>query len=166
MSFSMHTHARTHAHAHNRLMALCLGLSGWASTNLDFTEARDSEWQWHQLGHMQVCTSLRTDNHAITPPYRPDALPATQPTASKHWRPCWQQSQQILYIIIFLVYHLFPYRSWEGNQEHHIHTYCKLLDDICMHMHICITSYCMISYRALLITYFNSLYSAMHKTIW
>ena len=26
------------------------------NTNLDFTEARDSEWQWHQLGHMQVCT--------------------------------------------------------------------------------------------------------------
>jgi len=57
-------------------------------TNLDFTEARDSEWQWHQLGHMQVCTSLQTDNHANTPPlsfYRPDALPAAQPTASKHW---------------------------------------------------------------------------------
>jgi len=57
-------------------------------TNLDFTEARDSEWQWHQLGHMQVCTSLLTDNHASTPPlsffYRPDALPAAQPTASKH----------------------------------------------------------------------------------
>jgi len=35
-------------------------------TNLDFTEARDSEWQWHQLGHMQVCTSLQTDNHADT----------------------------------------------------------------------------------------------------
>jgi len=25
---------------------------------LDFTEARDSDWQWHQLGHMQICTSL------------------------------------------------------------------------------------------------------------
>jgi len=25
-------------------------------TNLDFTEARDSEWQWHQLGHMQSVT--------------------------------------------------------------------------------------------------------------
>jgi len=37
-------------------------------TNLDFTEARHSEWQWHQLGHMQVCTSLQTDNHASTPP--------------------------------------------------------------------------------------------------
>jgi len=36
-------------------------------TNLDFTEARDSEWQWHQLHHMQVCTSLQTDNHASTP---------------------------------------------------------------------------------------------------
>ena len=37
-------------------------------TNLDFTEAIDSDWQWHQLGHMQVCTSLQTDNHASTPP--------------------------------------------------------------------------------------------------
>jgi len=37
-------------------------------TNLDVTEARDSGWQWHQLGHMQVCTSLQTDNHASTPP--------------------------------------------------------------------------------------------------
>jgi len=37
-------------------------------TNLDFTEARDSEWQWHRLGHMQVCTSLQTDNYTSTPP--------------------------------------------------------------------------------------------------
>ena len=53
-------------------------------TSLDFTEARDSEGQWHQLGCMQVCTSLQTDNHASTPPlsfYRPDAFPAAQPTA-------------------------------------------------------------------------------------
>jgi len=37
-------------------------------TDLDFTEARDSGWQWHQLGHMQVCILLQTDNHANTPP--------------------------------------------------------------------------------------------------
>ena len=37
-------------------------------THLDFTEARDSEWQLHQLGHMQVCILLQTDNHASTPP--------------------------------------------------------------------------------------------------
>jgi len=46
-------------------------------TNLDFTEARDSEWQWNPLCHMQVCTSLQTDNHASTPPLsfdRADAL--------------------------------------------------------------------------------------------
>jgi len=37
-------------------------------TNVDFSEARDSEWQWHQLGHMQICTLLQTYNHASTPP--------------------------------------------------------------------------------------------------
>ena len=38
---------------------------------------------------MQICTLTQTDNHASIPPlsfYRPDALPATKPTASKHWR--------------------------------------------------------------------------------
>ena len=39
-------------------------------------------WQWHQLDHMQIiCTLLRTDNDASTPPlsfYRPDALPDTK----------------------------------------------------------------------------------------
>jgi len=28
----------------------------------------DSEWQWHQLGHMQVCTLLQTDNMPFLPP--------------------------------------------------------------------------------------------------
>ena len=56
-------------------MALCVGLPGWAGTrevktNLDFTEAGDSEWQWHQLGRMQVCTLLQTDNHASMPPLK------------------------------------------------------------------------------------------------
>jgi len=31
-------------------------------TSLDFTEARDSEWQWHLLSHMQVYTLFHTDN--------------------------------------------------------------------------------------------------------
>jgi len=55
-------------------------------TNLDFTEARDSEWQWqwHQLGHMQVCTSLQTDNHASTPPlgFSQAGCPSRRPTNS------------------------------------------------------------------------------------
>ena len=53
-------------------------------TNLDFTGARDSEWQWHQLGHMQVCTSLQTDNHASTPPlsFSQARCPSCRPTNS------------------------------------------------------------------------------------
>jgi len=53
-------------------------------TNLDFTEARDSEWQWHHLGHMQVCTSLQTDNHTSTPPlsFLQAGCPSCRPTSS------------------------------------------------------------------------------------
>jgi len=53
-------------------------------TNLDFTEARDSEWQWHTLGHMQVCTSLQSDNHASTPPlsFLQAGCPSCRPTNS------------------------------------------------------------------------------------
>ena len=55
-----------------------------SKTNLDFTEARDIEWQWHQLGHMQVCTSLQTDNHASTPPlsFLQAGCPSCRPTNS------------------------------------------------------------------------------------
>jgi len=54
-------------------------------TNLDFTEARDSEWQWHQLGHMQtICISLQTDNHTSTPPlsFLQAGCPSCHPTNS------------------------------------------------------------------------------------
>jgi len=79
----------THTHPFNGPFSGTTRVSQYqkGKTNLDFTGARDSEWQWHPLDHMQVCISLQTDNHASTPPtffYRPDALPATQPTASKH----------------------------------------------------------------------------------
>ena len=141
----------THTHPFNGPLSGTTRVSRYqkGKTNLDFTGARDSEWQWNQLDHMQVCTLLQTDNHAnkyththtrltalfpglprwagtrkvkpiwillkqetvsgsgirwaicksapcsrqITKPaphhsvfYRPDALPAAQPTASKHWR--------------------------------------------------------------------------------
>ena len=37
-------------------------------TNLDFTEARDSEWRWHQLGICKSAPRSRQNNHASTPP--------------------------------------------------------------------------------------------------
>jgi len=53
-------------------------------TNLDFTEERYSQWQWHQLGHMQICTTFQTDNHASTPPlsFLQAGCPSCRPTNS------------------------------------------------------------------------------------
>ena len=86
---------------HTHLTALFPGVPRWAGTRkvkpIWILLKRDSEWQWHQLGHVQVSTSLQTDNHASTPPlfYRPDALPAAEPTASKHWRHArWSNSRR------------------------------------------------------------------------
>jgi len=64
------TNTHTHTHPFNGPLSRTTQVSRYqkGTTNLDFTEARDSEWQWHQLGHMQVCTSLQRDNHASTPP--------------------------------------------------------------------------------------------------
>jgi len=78
----------THAHPFNSPFSGTTRVSRYqkGKTNLDFTEARDSEWQWHQLGHAprsRQITTLAT-HHSVF--YRPDALPAAQPTASKHWR--------------------------------------------------------------------------------
>jgi len=57
-------------------------------TSLDFTEARDSEWQWRQLGHMQVCTSLLASTlplnflQAVCPSCRPtNSIKALKATA-------------------------------------------------------------------------------------
>jgi len=74
----------THTHPFNGRLSGTTRVSRYqkGKTNLDFTEARDSEWQWHRPGHMQVCTSLQTDSHAWSTFYRPDALHADQPTAS------------------------------------------------------------------------------------
>jgi len=66
-----------------------LGQATIAVQTADFTEARDSEWQWRQLGRMQVCTSLQTDNHASTPllsflqPGCPSCRPANSVKALK-----------------------------------------------------------------------------------
>jgi len=53
-------------------------------TNLDFTEARDGEWKWHQLGNMQVCILLQTDNHTSTQPlsFLQAGCPSCRPTNS------------------------------------------------------------------------------------
>ena len=81
-------------HTHPRLMALCLKLPRWAGTRkvkpiwiLLKQETVNGNWiSW------AICKSAPRSRQITTPAphhsvfYRPGALPATQPTASKHWR--------------------------------------------------------------------------------
>jgi len=79
----------THTHTFNGPFSGTTRVSRYqkGKTNLDFTKGRDSEWQWHQLA---ICKSAPRSRQITTPEpdhsvfYRPDALPAAQPTASKH----------------------------------------------------------------------------------
>jgi len=54
---------------------------------------QETEWQWHQLGCMQVCTSLQTDNHASTPPlsFLQAGCPSCRPTNSVKALKAWNQ---------------------------------------------------------------------------
>jgi len=66
----LYYYSYTHTHPFNSPISLTTQVSWYqkGKTNLDFTEARDIEWQLHQLGRVQVCTLLQTDNHTRTSP--------------------------------------------------------------------------------------------------
>jgi len=70
MISAIKTQTHTHTHPFNGPFSGTIQVSWYqkGKTSVDFSEARDSEWQWHQLGHMQVCILLQTDSHASTPP--------------------------------------------------------------------------------------------------
>jgi len=88
----------THTHPFNGPLSGTARVSQYqkGKTNLDFTGARDSEWQWHQLC---MCKSAPHSRQITTPAshhsvfYRLDALPAAQPTASKLWRHTLRKEQ-------------------------------------------------------------------------
>ena len=84
VQFTAHTHTHTHTFSGPFSGTTRVSQYQRGKTNLDFTDARDSEWQWHQLGHMQVCTSLLTDNHTSTPPlsFLQAGCPSCRPTNS------------------------------------------------------------------------------------
>ena len=81
-------------HTHTCLMALCSGLPGWTGTRkkkpiwilLKQETMSGSGISW------AICKSAPQSRQTTTPVpyhsvfYRPDALPATKPTVSKHWR--------------------------------------------------------------------------------
>jgi len=90
---SMHMH--THTHTRARLMALFPGQPGWAGTRmvkpvwilLKQGTMSGSGISWAICKFAPHCRQMTTPAPHYSVFYRPDALPAAQPTASKHWRP-------------------------------------------------------------------------------
>ena len=90
-----HSHSTVRPSTHTRLTALCPGLPRWEGTRkvkpisilLNQETVGGSGISW------AICKSAPRSRQTTTPAahhsyvfYRPDALPAAQPTASKHWR--------------------------------------------------------------------------------
>ena len=84
-------HTQNHHHHHNHSTALFPGPPGWAGARRELVDfmmqgkINTGRHTDHPAGRHSILT-----NQCPPPPspifYRPDALPAAQPTASKHWR--------------------------------------------------------------------------------
>jgi len=103
-------------HTHTGLTALFSGTTRVSQyqkskTNLDFTEARGSEWQWHQPGHMQVYTLLQTDNHASTPllSFLQAGCPSCRPTNSVKALKATQSYLNLSHILNMSLHYLVKY---------------------------------------------------------
>jgi len=81
-------------HTHTRLTALSPGLPRWASTRKvkpiwillkqETVSGSGISWAICKSARCSGQTTMPAPHHSVF--YRPDALPADQPTASKHWR--------------------------------------------------------------------------------
>ena len=87
--FALYTFSTATTHTHAR--AFNGPLSGTTrdsryqkgKTNLDFTGARDSEWQWHQLGHANLhLTPDRKPRQHLTTQFLQAGCPSCRPTNS------------------------------------------------------------------------------------
>jgi len=93
-----HSHADTHTHTHITHTHTTVSRPSWIlsgttrvsryqkgkTRKVKLTGARDREWQWHQLGYMQICTLTQTPNHANIPPlsFLQARCPSCRPTNS------------------------------------------------------------------------------------
>jgi len=82
------THTQTHTHPFNGPLSGTTRVSRYqkGKTSLDFTEARESgsgiSWAVCKPAPRSRQITMSAPHHSVF--YRPDALPAAQPTASKH----------------------------------------------------------------------------------
>ena len=141
---------------HTRLTAPCLGIPRWASTRkvkpiwvlLKQETVSGSEIRW------AICNSASRSRQITMPEphrsvfYRPDALPAAQPTATKHWRQkvtkrhwikkaSWCDLQATCRIISPLMWtHMTENEQKEMLQ--YLHSSVMLTGDIKMYIWLCI----------------------------
>jgi len=81
-------------HTHTSLTALCPGLPGWAGTRKvkpiwillqqETVSGSGISWAIYTSAPRSRQITMPAPHHSVF--YRPDALPAAQPTVSKHWR--------------------------------------------------------------------------------
>ena len=84
----------THTHTHTRVMALCLGLPGWAGTRKvkplwislkqETVSGSGISWPMCKSAPRSRRITMPAPHHSVF--YRPNALPAAKPAASKEWR--------------------------------------------------------------------------------
>jgi len=77
----------THTHTFNGPLSGTTQVSQYqkGKTNLEFTGARDSEWQWHQLGHnasLHLAPDRQPHQHPTTLMFLQAGCPSCRPTNS------------------------------------------------------------------------------------
>ena len=90
-----------HRHTHTHLTALCPGLPGWASSRKvkpiwillkqETVSGSGISWAICKSSPRSKQITMPAPHHSVF--YRPDALPAAQPTASKYWRQMFHHHQ-------------------------------------------------------------------------
>jgi len=94
----------THTHTHTRLVVLFPGLHGWAGTRKikpiwillkqETVSGSVISWAICKSATHSRQTTMPATHHLVF--YRPDALPAAQSTASKHWRQNTMQYSKVI----------------------------------------------------------------------
>jgi len=94
--YTVHVYTHIHTHTHSRLKALFPGLPGWAGTRKvkpiwllvkqETVSGNGISWAICKSAPCSRQITVPAPHHSVF--YRLDALPAAQPTASKHWRHC------------------------------------------------------------------------------
>jgi len=134
-SLTLTNYTHTHTHPFNGPLSGTTQVSQYqkGKTNLDFTEARDSGIRW------AICNSALRSRQITTPEphrsvfYRLDALPAAQPTVSKHWRQLinfskitylhWTYNYVITSCYCYLLIIMTLSMHWHHIYKYHIYIY-------------------------------------------